>query len=225
MRYLSKSVLPFPGFGFFFSFFLSFIQSLLFARRFGDLRSVIADTFLSELRHDYHNSYFASPDSHRGRSCVITLFSRQVHRARVFESRMGAAGWCARRVKLPVFTSNIWAMHLPRARMSHTHGHHGSHARVSWFWFLAELRRFSGRLLQSRAREKGSDAAATAGIFTTVRLTAQLKQPSDNKQGNETIGRKVRRAEPIQRSSRDIKQVYRAYRCFKHCSMLRGSIN
>jgi len=87
--------------------------------------------------------------------------------------------------------------HAPATRAYEPyHGHHGSHARVSWFWFLAELRRFSGRLLQSRARGESGDAAATAGIFTTVRLTAQLKQPSDNKQDNQTIGTvcKVQRA-------------------------------
>lgn len=52
-------------------------------------------------------------------------------------------------VGLPVFVPNMWAMHLPRARINAPHGHHGSRARVSWFWFLAGR----GRLFHRRRAE------------------------------------------------------------------------
>lgn len=52
-------------------------------------------------------------------------------------------------VGLPVFAPNIWAMHLPRARINAPREHHGSRARISWFWFLAGR----GRLFRRRRAE------------------------------------------------------------------------
>lgn len=46
----------------------------------------------------------------------------------------------------------MWAMHLPRARINAPRDHHGSRARISWFWFLAGR----GRLFRRRRAERSS---------------------------------------------------------------------
>lgn len=96
--------------------------------------------------------------------------------------------------------------------------------RVSWFWFLAE--RFADRLLRSRAWEEGGNAAATAGIFTTVRLTAQLKQSLDNKWDQNDWNRICKVIGTTESLFRQSSSKTRAYGYFEYAGiMLYGNRN